>query len=144
MGDVVDSPAGWVGRHVQRYVATDGADGHLFHGNPTLLLTTLGRRSGTRRRTPLIYGRAGDSYVIVGSNGGSGSHPAWYLNLTAEPAVTVQVLADVFEATARTAGGAERDELWAMMVGVFPTYAQYRRGTAREIPVVVLDRSTPA
>ncbi|WP_054055802.1 nitroreductase family deazaflavin-dependent oxidoreductase [Alloactinosynnema sp. L-07] len=140
MTDVTDSPTGWVAKHIERYVATDGADGHLFQGHAALLLTTRGRKSGVPRRTPLFYGRAGAAYLLVASNGGSVGHPSWYLNLRAEPSVTVQVLGEVFMATARTAGQDERPELWDIMVKTFGTYATYQRKTEREIPVVVLER----
>ena len=138
--EVVDSPEGWVKEHIRRYVATGGADGHDWKpGVPTLLLTTRGRRSGKLRRTALIYGRAGDAYVVVASQGGAPEHPAWYLNLDADPAVQVQVRADVFAARARTATGPERDRLWREMAAIWPAYDDYQRRTDREIPVVVLD-----
>lgn len=140
--DVVDSPQEWVNAHIQRYVATGGADGHDWKpGVPTLLLTTRGRRSGQRRRTALIYGRAGDAYVVVASQGGDPKHPAWYLNLDADPEVEVQVRAEVFTARARTATGAERDRLWGEMARIWPAYDDYQRRTDREIPIVVLDRT---
>ncbi|WP_436499496.1 nitroreductase family deazaflavin-dependent oxidoreductase [Actinokineospora sp. HUAS TT18] len=141
MTDITNSPTGWVAKHIERYVATGGAEGHLFHGHPALLLTTRGRKSGVSRRTPLYYGRAGDAYLLVASNGGSVGHPSWYLNLRDDPSVTVQVLDDVFQATARTAGPDERPELWDIMVKEFSTYASYQRKTEREIPVVVLERA---
>ncbi len=140
MTEIVDSTEGWVAKHVARYVATDGADGHLYNGYPVLLLTTLGRRSGQWRRTALIYGRSGEDYLVVASNGGSAKHPLWYSNLAVAPEVQVQVLADRFTATARTATGDERAAMWETVVGVFPTYARYQRETEREIPVVVLSR----
>ena len=139
---VHDSPVGWVNRHIQRYVESDGERGHLWGpGVPTLLLTTTGRRSGMQRRTALIYGRDGDAYVVVGSVGGSSKHPNWYLNLTAEPHVDLQVGADHFAAVARTATGAERTRLWELMCGIHPTYKGFQKKTKRELPVVVL---TPA
>ena len=86
----LDPTTGWVREHLHRYVATDGANGHEWKpGVPTLLLTTRGRRSGKLRRTPLIYGRDGDRYVVVASYGGSPQHPDWYLNLRDEPDVTI-------------------------------------------------------
>jgi deazaflavin-dependent oxidoreductase (nitroreductase family) len=137
---VVDSPRGWVNRHIQRYVATGGADGHEWRpGVPTLLLTTRGRRSGLLRRTALIYGRDGDAYVVVASQGGDPKHPAWYLNLEADPAVHVQVAAEEFDARARTATGEERARLWREMAAIWPAYDDYQRKTDREIPVVVLE-----
>ena len=138
---VVDSPRGWVNRHIRRYVATAGEDGHEWRpGVPTLLLTTRGRRSGKLRRTALIYGRDGDDYVVVGSNGGSPRHPAWYHNLEADPRVHVQVGGEKFDARARTATGEERERLWAPMARIWPDYDKYQTKTDREIPVVVLDR----
>ncbi len=127
--------------HVDRYRATDGAEGHDWNGTQTLLLTTTGRRSGEPRTTPLIYGRDGDAYVIVASKGGSDEPPAWYLNLAAEPRVELQVKGDRFEATARTAGSDEKPGLWKTMVAEWPAYDEYQEKTSREIPVVVLERA---
>jgi deazaflavin-dependent oxidoreductase (nitroreductase family) len=136
----LDSPTQWVADHIRRYVATDGRDGHIFNGTPTLLLTTLGRKSGLPRRLALIYGRDGDDYVVVGSNGGAPKHPAWYNNLVAHPEVKVQVLGDKFMARARTATPEEHARLWPRMVEIFPTYAQYQKKTDRPIPLVILSR----
>jgi len=127
--------------HVDRYRATDGAEGHDWNGTQTLLLTTKGRRSGEPRTTPLIYGRDGDAFVIVASKGGTDEQPAWYLNLAEEPQVEVQVKGDRFQATARTAGTDEKPKLWETMVAHWPAYDEYQERTSREIPVVVLDRS---
>lgn len=140
--------ADWTVEHVKRYRETGGADGHIWKGwdgkgnFPCLLLTTAGRKSGEARTTPLIYGRDGDDYVIIASQGGRPDHPAWYLNLTDNPSVEVQVQAEVFKATARTAGPADRDRLWKMMAAIYPPYDTYQAKAAasREIPVVVLSR----
>jgi len=137
----------WIKDHLQRYLATNGEDGHMWDASlgggtgmcPTLLLTTTGRKSGEALTLPLIYGRAGASYVVVASKGGAPAHPAWYLNLEAHPEVGVQVLGDRFAARARTAEGAERAALWAQMVGIYQPYEKYQAATMREIPVVVLD-----
>ncbi|MET8232516.1 nitroreductase family deazaflavin-dependent oxidoreductase [Micromonospora sp. NPDC005298] len=139
---VEDSPVGWVAKHIRRYVATDGADGGSYHGYPALLLTTRGRRSGTLRRTALIYGRDGDNHLLVASNGGSAQHPARYLNLSADPTVEIQVGGERFAGRARTATAKERARLWPVMTTVFPTYARYQKDTDREIPVVIIERST--
>ena len=108
-----DPPGDWQREHVRRYVASDGEDGHLWNlpwpelvhtpDAPTLLLTTIGRRTGRTRRTPLIYGRDGDRYVVVASAGGQPNHPAWYLNLRADPRVRIQVRAERIDGLARTA-----------------------------------------
>jgi deazaflavin-dependent oxidoreductase (nitroreductase family) len=105
-----------------------------------LLLTTTGRRSGLARTTPLIYGRAGDRYLVVASRGGAPAHPSWYENLVAQPIVQVQVMADRFKARARTATPAERPTLWKTMAAIWPAYDEYQQRTAREIPVVILER----
>ncbi|MFG2003921.1 nitroreductase family deazaflavin-dependent oxidoreductase [Spirillospora sp. NPDC048911] len=136
----LDSPTTWVADHVKKYVESDGARGHMFHGAPTLLITTTGRRSGLPRRTALIYGRDGDRYLVVASNGGADDHPLWFHNLLADPQVRVQVGADVFDAVARPATSDERPDLWETMTGIFPTYTGYQRKAAREIPVVIIER----
>lgn len=133
-------PANWKEEHLRRYLETDGRDGHIWEGVTTLLLTTTGRRSGEERTTPLIYDRDGEHYMIVASQGGAPKHPAWYLNLSAQPEVHVQVLGDRFKARARTATAAEKPRLWEKMVAVFPPYADYQAKTQRDIPVVVIER----
>jgi deazaflavin-dependent oxidoreductase (nitroreductase family) len=140
MTDAKDSAIGWVAKHTQQYVETDGREGHRWNGVDTLVLTTTGRRTGDKRRNALIYGTDGDRYVVVGSFGGSDRHPLWFHNLSADPQVDVQVGSDKFAATARLATGDERSRLWAMMAEVFPTYLSYQEKTSREIPVVVLER----
>ena len=126
--------------HVRRYLQTDGAEGHDWQGTTVLILTTTGRRSGESRSTPLIYGTRGDDHVVVASKGGAEEHPAWYLNLLAQPEVTVQVRGDRFKAQAHTATADEKPELWRMMTERWPSYDDYQRKTDREIPVVVLER----
>lgn len=131
----------WIKDHLRRYIDSDGEDGHLWNGVPTLLLTTKGRKSGEWQTLPLIYGKDGRACVLVASKGGHAQHPAWYLNLTAEPEVRLQVGADKFTARARTATGAERSRLWAEMRKIWPAYDDYQKATTREIPVVVLERT---
>jgi deazaflavin-dependent oxidoreductase (nitroreductase family) len=133
---------GWVAEHAARYLSSDGVDGHLWRGAPTLLLTTRGRRSGRLRRTPLIYGRDGDAYVVVGSWGGAPRHPSWYLNLSEDPEVGIQVGSEKMAARASTAEGAGRDELWSRMTEIWPDYDKYQQKTARRIPIVVLEPVT--
>ena len=142
MGEIiVDSPVDGVAKHVRSYLESNGADGGIYHGHHALLITTRGRRSGTLRRTALMYGPDGDRYLLVASNGGSAQHPYWYLNLCADPQVELQVGAEKFRGMARTATAEERPRLWQVMTGVFPTYARYQEGTEREIPVVVVERA---
>ena len=134
-----DSPVGWVNDHIRQYVESGGADGYEWRGTEILLLTTIGRKSGTPRRTALIQRQIEGNYVIVASKGGAEQHPAWYLNLVANPEVTVQVKDKEFTALARTAQGEERARLWTLLAEVWPDYDNYQAKTDREIPVVVLE-----
>lgn len=143
-----DNPAdptpAWQREHVRAYVETDGREGHEWRpGVPTLLLTTKGNRTGTARRTALIYGRDGDRYLVVASNGGDPEHPSWYRNLTGDPVVRVQVRGAKFAATARAATVEERVRMWPAMTAIWPAYDQYQSKTDREIPVVVLEPGEP-
>lgn len=138
----------WIDDHLQRYLKTDGKDGHMWDSTPvggpgpipTLLLTTTGRKSGKPIIMPLIYGEADGNYVVVASKGGAPQHPGWYLNLAAKPEVEVQVLANRFRAKARTATGVERARLWEQMAAIYPPYNDYQKKTERVIPVVVLEK----
>ena len=126
--------------HIDAYLETDGEVGHDWNGVGTLVLTTTGRRSGEPRRSAMIYGVDGDRYVVIGSQGGLPRHPNWYLNLTANPDVEVQVRGDRFPARARTAEGDERVRLWRLMTSIWPNFDVYQSRTDRVIPVVVLER----
>ena len=136
-----DSPISWVNEHARRYVQTGGKDGHILQGLPTLLLTTVGRRSGRRRRTGATYGRRDRALVVVASAGGAPQHPQWYLNLLVNPEVEVQVGAEVFTARARVTKGVEQEELWQMMCAMSPLFAELQQRTSREFPIVVLERT---
>jgi deazaflavin-dependent oxidoreductase (nitroreductase family) len=140
---VFDSPTGWVKSHIKEYVRTDGEKGHLWRGMQTLLLTTRGRKSGKLRRTALIYGRDGENYLVVASNGGDPHHPSWYLNLADHPEVELQVGADKFAARARTATPEEKPPLWRIMSQIFPQYDTYQAKTGREIPLVIIEPVRP-
>lgn len=138
----------WIQDHLRRYLASNGADGHYFDASavgasglvPSLLLTTTGRRSGSLNTMPLFYGETSTGYVVIGSKGGSDSHPAWYLNLLAKPHAEVQVGPDRYPVKARVAEGDERSGLWNQLVAIYPPYTKYQQATSREIPVVVLER----
>lgn len=140
---VLDSATEWVAEHTRRYVETNGEDGHIWRGVTTLVLTTTGRRSGNLRRNALIYGRDGDSYLIVASRGGAPTHPMWYLNLVADANVQLQVGPDKFRATARTASPEEKARLWPRMTAIWPNYDDYQAKTERAIPVVILEPVQP-
>ena len=128
--------------HVRRYLETDGEVGHDWNGVSTLVLTTTGRTTGQPRRSAMIYRQDGDNYVVIASQGGAPAHPNWYLNLSAAPDVVVQVRGDRFAARARTAEGEERARLWSLMTSIWPRFDAYQARTDREIPVVVLERTS--
>ena len=138
----------WIVDHIALY-QTDPDKAHYWDASlgggkgllPTLLLTTTGRSSGQARPLPLIYRKVGDAWVIIASKGGAPAHPAWYLNLLAQPDVLLQAGRDVVPVRARTASGDERSRLWQALVEIYPPYADYQvRAGGREIPVVVLER----
>jgi deazaflavin-dependent oxidoreductase (nitroreductase family) len=138
--EIFDNPTGWVAKHIRSYVKSGGKKGHRFYGHDALLLTTRGRRSGKLRRTALYYGRDGDRYVLVGSDGGNPHDPAWCHNIAANPAVVVQVRDETFAAVASLAEPDERPRLWKLMVDLFSNYADYERKAQRELPVIVVER----
>ena len=137
----------WIAEHIELY-RTDPEKAHMWDSSPlggpgllpTLLLTTTGRKSGEPRALPLIYGEAGNGYVIIASKGGMPNHPIWYLNLEANPECELMVGPKAVSARARIAEGEERARLWKQMAQIYPAYDEYQeRAGARTIPVVVLD-----
>jgi len=137
----------WIVEHIELY-RSDPEKAHMWDSTPlggpgllpTLLLTTTGRKSGEPRALPLIYGEAGDGFVVIASKGGMPSHPAWYLNLEANPACDLMVGPRRVSARARVAEGREREQLWQQMARIYPPYDEYQqRAGTRTIPVVVLD-----
>lgn len=125
--------------HLRLYRWTGGRVGGRLQGMPVLLLTAVGRKSGDRRTTPLTYLAEGDAYVVIASYLGEPRHPAWFLNLQAQPDVEVQVRGERRRVHAREAAGAERERLWSAAVATNPDYAEYQTRTERRIPIVVLD-----
>jgi deazaflavin-dependent oxidoreductase (nitroreductase family) len=111
----------------------------LLCATTTVLIT--GCSTDKLRRTALVYVRDGDRYVLAASNAGADQHPAWYLNLTANPNITVQIGPETFPAAARTATPDEKPRLWELIVAAVPTYQDYQEATSREIPVVIIDRT---
>jgi deazaflavin-dependent oxidoreductase (nitroreductase family) len=126
--------------HGGAYRLTNGRVGGRLQDMPVLLLTTTGRRSGERRTVPLTYFEDGDAFVVVGSRGGAPRHPAWYLNLEADPAVEVQIGREHEQLRARRASAEEAERLWPMVLARAPGYGKYRAKTSREIPLVLLER----
>jgi deazaflavin-dependent oxidoreductase (nitroreductase family) len=124
---------------VTLYEMSGGIDGTTRRGVPCIILWTRGRKTGTVRKTPLMKVEHDGRYAVVASMGGAPKHPVWYLNLMADPNVTVQDGPDVRDFVAREVSGVERADWWRRAVEVWPDYDHYRTRTEREIPVVVLE-----
>ncbi len=129
----------FVGMHRSIYRSTGGRLAGKFRGALIMLLTTRGRKTGKDRTWPLLYTTTGDNYVVIASNNGSDRHPAWFLNLEADPEATVQIDTKLLKVKARTTEGEERAALWQQMVDQYDNYESYQKKTERKIPVVVLE-----
>ena len=126
--------------HRTLMMVTGGRVGWTAGKMPVLELTTTGRRSGEPRSTMLTTPwQDGDAWAIVASAGGNDTHPAWYLNLEAEPSVLVRTQDGERKMTARTATGDERSRLWTEISQKYTNYAGYQKKTDREIPIVLLE-----
>lgn len=128
--------------HRALYRLTGGRLGSRMIDNDMLLLTTRGRRTGLGHTVPLLYLREGESLVVIASYGGRDRHPQWYLNLVADPSVTVQVGTRRLPMIARAASPTEREAVWPRVVAAYHDYAEYQKRTDREIPVVILEPRT--
>lgn len=131
---------GFTKLHVAAYKATGGRVGRKFiKGAPVCLVDHVGRKSGRHRTTPLIYIRDDDDVVLVASKGGYPSHPAWWINLRANPETVVQVDSESWPVRAREATDEERARLWPRLTEVYPPYDDYQAKTERRIPVILLE-----
>jgi F420H(2)-dependent quinone reductase len=127
--------------HVATYRITGGRSVFgRWEGSPVLLLEHVGRKSGKKHTSPLIYTRDGDDLVIVASKGGARKNPIWWLNLKERPDTKVQVGSEKRAVRARQASPSEKERLWPKLVDVYAPYEEYQRKTDRDIPVIVLER----
>jgi deazaflavin-dependent oxidoreductase (nitroreductase family) len=129
---------------IAEFRANGGRCGGPWEGNPMILLTTTGARSGAPRTSPLTYTTDGERLVVIASKAGAEHHPAWYHNLVANPDVVVELGQETFPARAAVAAEPERSRLFAERVAVMERFAGYQELTDRVIPVVVLERVGPA
>ncbi|WP_214403026.1 nitroreductase/quinone reductase family protein [Pseudonocardia lacus] len=119
-----------------------GGEVEGMHRDRLLLLTTTGRRSGEPRTSPMMFHPDGERLLVIASNMGAAVHPAWYLNLTADPHVTVEVGDETYPALAETTTGADRERVWAELKRAYPFFADHEeKAGEREIPVVALTRA---
>lgn len=109
-------------------------------GMPAIELHTIGRRSGARRTTMLTTPvHDDDRIVLVASKGGDDRHPAWFLNLVAQPDVEITIDGTTRPMRARVASTDEKAELWPRITSAYKGYASYQRRTDRDIPVVICE-----
>jgi deazaflavin-dependent oxidoreductase (nitroreductase family) len=126
---------------IDEFRANGGECGGRWEGNPMVLLTTTGARSGKERTSPLTYTTDGDRLVLIASRAGDDRHPDWYHNLVANPEVTIEVGTERFAARARVAGEPERTRLLDARIAQMPRFGNYVEMTDRTIPVVVIERT---
>lgn len=134
------SPERRVAEQARRYEESNGTEATDLNGSPCLLLDYQGRRSGAWYRTVLIYGRDGDDYLIVASNGGAPRHPVWFNSLVENPEVHIRVGGERFQAHAEVLPPAEKARVWPRLLDVYAPYDDYQKKTDRDIPVIRLTR----
>jgi deazaflavin-dependent oxidoreductase (nitroreductase family) len=127
-------------RLIAQFRANREQGGDQFAGRPLLLLTTRGAKTGRMHTTPMMYVRDGNRLLVIASNAGAPADPDWYRNLVAHPAVTVEVDAETYPATAVVLEGAERAREWDAIVAAHAFFADHQAKIARQIPVVALER----
>ena len=126
--------------HVWLYRASGGKRGARMMGHDIVLLTTKGRKTGAERTVPVVSFVDGTDRIVIASKGGAPKHPAWFLNLEANPDVTVQLGPETYRAKAVIPDPAERDRLYQKAVSEMPQFGNYEKKTDRRIPVVRLVR----
>jgi deazaflavin-dependent oxidoreductase (nitroreductase family) len=130
----------WNDGIIAEFRQNEGRVGGPFEGRPLLLLHHTGAKSGVERVNPLAYQQVGEAWAVFGSKGGAPTNPDWYHNLIANPRARVEVGTQTFDVVARVAEGDERERIWEDQKRLMPGFADYETRTARQIPVVVLER----
>lgn len=139
MSDFIPGLHDWNKSVIEEFRANGGSVPSQFGGIPVLLLHHVGRKSGEVRIAPLVYQPVDGGYAIFGSYGGAPTHPAWYLNLLANPEVEIEIGAGREKVRARAVEGAERTPIWEKQKSDLPQFAEYEQKTEREIPVLILE-----
>ena len=144
MAKYVPSPRDWVREQVELYESSGGTEGTTLRdtGLPVIIVTHIGNKTGAIRKTPLMRVKDGNSYVLVGSQGGAPSDPVWVHNLSVNPDVEIRDETVVQPMRVREVEDeAERSRLWKLAIAAYPPYAEYQERTIRRIPVFVAERS---
>lgn len=129
---------------VKVYEASGGRLWKTFRGSKVAILTVTGRKSGLKRKIPLLYLPWGDKIVMTASKGGMSKLPIWYHNLVANPDADIQVGAVKKSYTMREANAEEEAELWPQLEAMYSDYVEYRARVdgVRSIPVLVFEPQT--
>jgi deazaflavin-dependent oxidoreductase (nitroreductase family) len=128
---------------IEKFREGTAEDAYTFYGQPILLLTTTGAKSGKKRINPLVFQFDNGRLYIIASKGGSPDHPDWYYNVKANPDVAVEMPDETFEATAvEVEDPAERDRIYGLVASQFSNFVEYEQKTDRRIPVVELVRKS--
>lgn len=144
-GTYEPSTQGWVREQVELYESSGGTRGTtlLDTGIPVVIITNRGASTGKVRKTPVMRVEHDGRYAAVASKGGAPDHPAWYYNLRANPHVELQDGPRKQAMVAREVTGSERAQWWERAVAAYPPYAEYQEKTRRQIPVFVLEPTSP-
>lgn len=124
--------------HITLYRVSGGLLGSRIPTRSFLLLSTIGRKSGQERVTPIFYIPRGDDFILVASNWGEPSAPVWWLNLQAQPQATVRAGRKNLAVKARQADAEERARLWPPIAARYKEFARYQKRLTREIPLIIL------
>ena len=138
-GEYAPSPSTWSRRQAEAYESSGGTRSTTLNGMPVVVLTTVGRRTGKVRKTPLMRVEHDGTYAVVASLGGAPKHPVWYHNVLAHPRVELQDGPERHDYVAREVHGEEKALWWERAVAAYPPYADYQAKTERQIPVFVLE-----
>jgi deazaflavin-dependent oxidoreductase (nitroreductase family) len=140
----IPSPSNNVAEHVELYESSGGTKGATRHGLPCILVTSVGRRTGGLRKTPLMRVKDGKNYILVASQGGAPQNPYWYYNLKADPNVLIRDGIHVYTMKVRQViDPVEKARVWNVAVEIFPPYQQYQMKTERVIPVFLAEHEPP-
>ncbi len=118
------------------YRVSGGRFGNRMGWIDVALVETTGRKSGKRRTAPIACYPYRDSVVVSASNSGQEKHPAWYLNMQANPEVTVQLGRERYRAVAEDVPDQEREELWKTIVEMNKHQGEYLASVERKSPLV--------
>ena len=138
-GEYEPSTSDWAREQAEKIEASGGTEGNELNGMPVVVLTSVGRKSGKLRKSPLMRVEHEGKYAAVASLGGAPKNPVWYYNVVANPHVELRDGPVVNDMIAREVTGDEKAQWWERAVAAFPPYADYQKKTDRQIPVFVLE-----